>query len=40
MAGPGRNLTYTQADKGSFVHQHKAIQGEQISKTQANDDDE
>ena len=40
MAGPGRNLTYTQADNGSFVDQHKSVQGGQIAETQSDGDDE
>lgn len=38
MAGPGRNLTYTSAENGSFVNQHKSVQGGQIAETQSDDD--
>lgn len=38
LAGPGKNLTYTQADTGSFPDQHKTVQGGQISDTQSDDD--
>ena len=40
MAGPGRNLTYTQAENGSFVDQHKSVQGGQIAESQSDGDDE
>ncbi len=38
MGGPGQNLTYTQANNGSFVNQHKAVQGGQIAETQSDED--
>lgn len=40
LAGPGQNLTYTQAENGSFVDQHKSVQGGQIAETQSDDDAE
>jgi len=38
MAGPGRNLTYTQGDNGSYPDQHKSVQGGLIANTQSDDD--
>lgn len=38
MGGPGQNLTYTQANNGSFVNQHKSVQGGQIAETQSDAD--
>ena len=38
LGGPGQNLTYTQADNGSFVNQHTSVQGGQIAETQSDVD--
>lgn len=38
MGGPGLNLTYTQANNGSFVNQHRSVQGGQIAETQSDND--
>lgn len=38
MAGPGKNLTYTQGENGSYPDQHKSVQGGKIADTQADED--
>lgn len=40
MAGPGQNLTYTEGNNGSYVDQHKSVQGGQIAETQSDEDAE
>lgn len=38
LAGPGKNITYTQGENGSYPDQHKSVQGGQIADTQSDED--